>query len=374
MSFSKLYVGESAGSFTFADKKDAITGVRVFLTDDTAVFEGTEDSILEVYIPLCTSTAEASTFAQGILSALSGWNYQPFDAGDILADPAAQIGDGITVRGVYSAIYKKTTRLGVQTTQDASAPCEEEVNHEFPWVSGEERKDERKYTDFKDTVESELNVQAGLISAKVSKLSPTGQTSFSWAMNDSSHIWYANGTQVMKISSAGLVVNGSGTFSGTITATAGEIGGCSIVNGVLQVNSANVKSLAIGSNFSVDTSGNMTANNATITGTLSVGGSLITAANLYTGASQAAASYGGWNSAYTSTQSGGYCYGGASYGYGYGNATTAGTVSYPANFKCGHMYAASGAQVGPYSLGTQNITYLDGNGVAKTVRFWTAQT
>ena len=170
MSFSKLYVGYNAESYVYSDKKDSITGVRVILTDDTAVFEGTEDSVLEVYIPLCTSTAEARTFAQGILTALSGWNYQPYEAGNILADPAAQIGDGITVQGVYSAIYKRTTRLGVQTTQDASAPCEEEVNHEFPWISGADRKEDRKYTDLQDDLDAELAVQAGLISAKVSKI------------------------------------------------------------------------------------------------------------------------------------------------------------------------------------------------------------
>ena len=327
MSFGKLYVGSRTGSFTYANEKDAITGVRVYLADDTAVLEGTEDSVLEVYVPLCTDSAEARVYAQSILSALSAWNYQPYTAIDIVADPAAQLGDGINTRGVYSAIFKRRTRLGVITAQEASAPCEEEVNHEFPWISGPERKADRKYTDLKDNIEAELAVQAGEISAKVSKLSPTGQTSFSWAMNDSSHVWYSNGNEVFRLDATGAHVTGE------ITATSGTIGGCSIVGGVLQVNSANIKSIEIGSNFKVDTSGNMTANNATILGTLNVGGQYISASSLYTGASQSAVNYGSWN---TGTY---YAYSGSS---SYYNSIQSGTLNYPSSFKTAYLYVTQG--------------------------------
>ena len=323
MSFSKQFVGYNAENYTFSDKKDAITGVRVILTDDTAVLEGSDASVLEVYIPLCTSTAEARTFAQGILSALSGWQYQPYDAGNILTDPAMQLGDGITVQGVYSAVFKRLSHLGVQTTQDASAPCEEEVNHEFPWISGADRKEDRKYTDLQDDLDAELAVQAGLINAKVSKISPAGQSTFEWAMNDTSHTWYANGQQVMKVDKNGLRINGE------VNATSGVIGGCTIQNGVLKVGTANVTSLQIGTNFAVDASGNMTANNATITGTLTVGGSPISATDLYTGAYQSASNYGSWTR-------------GAGYGDDYNDATTYGSTSYPSYFKVAYLTVTSG--------------------------------
>lgn len=327
MSFSKVYVGYNAESFTYSDKKDPITGVRVILTDDTAVLEGTEDSVLEVYIPICSDTAEARTFAQNILSALSGWQYQPYEAGNVLTDPSVQLGDGITVQGVYSSIFKRITRLGVQTSQDTSAPCEEEVNHEFPWVSGADRKEDRKYTDLKEDLQAELNVQAGLISAKVSKISPEGQTSFSWDMSDTEHVWYATGREVFRLDSSGAHVTGE------ITATSGVIGGCSIVNGELQVNSASIKSLSIGSNFSVDTSGNMIANNATINGTLAVGGNLISATDLYTGASQSASNYGSWNTGTT------WAYSGTG---SYYNSIQVGSTSYPSSFKVAYLTVTQG--------------------------------
>ncbi len=307
MSFSKVYVGYGAEEFRFSDKKDSITGVRVILTDDTSVLEGTDDSVLEVYIPICADTVQARAYAQNILTALSSWQYQPYEAGNMFADPASQIGDGVTIQDVYSTIYKRVTRLGAQITQDASAPAEEEVNHEFPWVSGADRREDRKYTDLKDDLQAEIDVQAGLISAKVSKISPSGQTSFSWVLDDDSHTWYANGSEVFRVDGTGAHVKGE------ITATSGVIGGCTIVNGVLQVQAASIKQLSIGSNFSVDTSGNMTANNATITGTLSVGGSLISASDLYTGAAQSAVNYSTW----TTGAGYGANWNGAKSGYGY---------------------------------------------------------
>jgi hypothetical protein len=359
LSFKKTYAS-TPGRFEWSERKDAITGVRVFLTDDSAVLQGTEDSVLEVYIPLCTSTEEARTFAQGILSALSGWQYQPYEAEDAFVDPAAQIGDGINMRGVYSTIYKRTSYLGVQTNVSVSAPAEEEVNHEYPWISGADRKETRKYEDLRDNIESELTVQAGLISAKVSKVSPDGQTSFAWAMNDTSHVWSANGTEVFRLDATGAHVKGE------ITATSGDIGGCSIVNGVLQVQAASIKQLQIGTNFSVDTAGNMIANNATITGTLNVGGSLISATDMYTGAAQSAAKYGGWDSAFTSTSVGGYCASGAALGYDYGVATTYNTGTYPSYFTCGQINHKNAymtfnghiLQILQAAIGTRTIYYL----------------
>lgn len=38
-----------------------------------------------------------------------------------------------------------------------------------------------------------------------------------------------------------------------------------------------------------------------------------------------------------------------------------------------HLYAKNGAQVGIYSLGVEQITYLDENGNKRTKLVWTAQ-
>ena len=330
---------------------------------------GTEANVIDVQIPTCTSTEDAQTYGQNILATLCNWQYQPYTATGAKINPAAQLGDGVTIHGHYSTLFSRRFDVrGVLPNQSAEAPSEEEVNSEYTYVSGRDRKQNRNYKRLEAQMESEFSVLTGEIAAKVSKQSPSGQTSFAFSLVDTGHTWYANGNEIFRLDATGAHVKGE------ITAYSGVIGDCVIENGVLKVGSANVDSLQIGNNFSVDVNGNMTANNATITGTLLVGGSYISAADMYTGASQAAASYGGWNAAYDSAcTTGGYCYGGSGYGYSYNLATVSGTMNYPTNFKCGHLYAALGAQVGSYSLGTTTLNYLDHNGAARTLRVWAAQ-
>ena len=91
------------------------------------------------------------------------------------------------------------------------------INH---WEKASKYTDDSALEDFITVrYQSDLEIKDREISAKVSKISPTGQTSFSWALNDSSHIWYSNNTEVMKVNSSGLTVKGN------ITATTGYIGG-----------------------------------------------------------------------------------------------------------------------------------------------------
>ena len=326
LSYSKAFIGDNSSGFTSAPKETAITGVNVHMDNDIDVFVCTDGNVLEVNLPVCNSTQDAEDYATYILNALSTYQYQPYEATGALLNPAYQLGDGITAHAVYSGIYSKKTTFSRLMRAEASAPYTEEVNNEYPFINGAQRKQTRKYSRLESEMESEFTIQAGQIAAKVSKLSPTGQTSFSWNMDDTSHKWYANGTQVMKVDQYGLEVNGK------VTATSGTIGGCTIENGVLKVGTANVTSISIGNNFYVDSNGNMTANNATITGMLTVGGNQISATNLYTGAYQSANNYPAWNGASASTSAGGYCYGGAGQGYDWGNTKSQATSSLPSGY------------------------------------------
>ena len=336
MSFSKIYVGNSVGEFAYSNASSPITGVRVFIYDDTYVLVGTEDNAIDVNIYTCTDTSDAEAYGQYILSALSGWQYQPYQASDAPIDPAYTLGDGITVRGKYSTIFKRTTSLNDLVVASASAPYEEEIDHEYQFIPSETRKEDRRYHRLVDSIESEFSIQAGLISAKVSKVSPDGQTSFSWDMDDTSHVWYASGTEVFRLDATGAHVKGE------ITAYSGVIGDCVIENGVLKVKAANVESLSIGSNFSVDVNGNMKANNAVITGTLKVGNSYISANDLYTGASQSALNHSSWSGTTSTVNANGYDWSmGGYYGYsGVGsfyNSSQYGSSSYQSYFNCGQM-------------------------------------
>lgn len=184
-------------------------------------------------------------------------------------------------------------------------------------------------TNAENSLSASISVQASQIAAKVSESG--GGNSFSWTMNSTSHVWKANGSQVMKVSSGGLEVKGK------VTATSGKIGGFDIAASSLQYNGLNwgdtdknygayigQSGIQLGKNFSVTNSGSVTARSLTLQGTLTflnsdgtVAGT-ISAANLREGAAQAYSGYSGWNGTTATVNSnGGYWSGGAAGGFEY---------------------------------------------------------
>lgn len=79
-----------------------------------------------------------------ILSALRSVDYQPFTGSDSLLDPAAEIGDGITVGGIYSVLASSSILFDRLYTADISAPMADEVEDEYPYKSRLQRQEERK--------------------------------------------------------------------------------------------------------------------------------------------------------------------------------------------------------------------------------------
>ena len=216
----------------------------------------------------------------------------------------------------------------------------------------------QRASDAEGTLRSSLSVQASQIAAKVS--ASGGGGSFSWVLNSSSHTWKANNAEVMRVSASGLWVKGQ------IEATSGKIGGFDIGANALSYNgltwgdtSKNFgayigqNGIQLGQNFAVDNGGNLRARNIDLYGTLnfynyngSYAGSMSTA-NFLTGASEAYNNYGSWNGATSTVNSNGsYWSGGASYGYGYGNAISRSSGVYPSYFRASDIYAENGLATG----------------------------
>lgn len=276
------------------------TGVRVYAgTDDDGnqiIFESgdTSGTVLEVTNELMGN----QEMADNILADIMGLRYQPLVADRALLDPSAEMGDGVTVNGVYSGIYTRATTFGRLMASDVSAPVEEEIDHEF----AVETPSDRKYTRFvqqtkamlkitataidaevsarteaDEDIRATLSIQATEIAAKVSQTGGSNTTnSFSWSLTASGHEWYANGssTPVFKIDKTGAHVNGE------ITATSGKIGGFDIKSNYLSYNGQTwtegknngiylgTSGLYMGKDFWVDASGNMTARSLTLQGNI----------------------------------------------------------------------------------------------------------
>ena len=323
--------------------------VMIHVSDDTVIEAGDDTGrTLELYNPFGTQQ-----MAQDILAKLRGFQYQPYEAQGAHLDPAAEIGDGVNMRGTYGGVYSRGRKFGRLMTADISAPHDEEINHEYQFESPQERKFTRQIND----VKASLIIANDNIEAKVSQESPEGQTSFSWKLLSDSHRWYANGKEVMSVTASGLNVTGE------VEATSGKIGGFNISasaiwNNISSFGGSQSSGVYIGTNgiqlgqaFKVTSSGavtatNISAANMTLTGTLNIGGSTISAATLRSGA----------QSAYNN---GSYWSGGASGGYNYSAAAVANSGNYPSGFTCGTLYAKSGISssggVSASSVGCQTL-------------------
>lgn len=332
---------QRASNMEISPQFDGYSAVRIFIgTDDdgnAVIYEAgnTDGRTLEIHNPFGTQE-----MANKILADIQGYQYQPLSADNALLDPAAEMGDGVTVNGVYSGIFVRATQFGRLMASDVSAPTDEEIEHEFAIESASDRQYTRfvqqtramlKITNMaieaeveaRETADSAINatlaIHASDIQARVTKQSPSGQSSFGWNLTDSEWTVFSGNTSntILRASSSGLEIKG------TVTATSGEIGGFTIgatsiySNGMSSMSSGQstgvhlgTDGIKLGQNFSVDTAGNVSANNITLTGTLNIGGYGISAYTLRQGAYDgynwsSGGGYGGYGSRAAYSLSGG---------------------------------------------------------------------
>lgn len=342
---------------------DNYSKVIIRVSDDTSYEAGNDTGrTLEIDNPFGTQQ-----MANNMLASLTGYQYQPYSADGALLDPSAEIGDAVNMRGAYGGIYTREREFGRLMKADVSAPHDEEINHEYQYESPTERKFARQI----DDVKASLIIANDRIDASVSQTGGT-TSSFGWSLTSNAHRWYANGQEVMAVTASGLTVKGN------VQATTGTIGGFNISasaiwNNISSFGGSQSSGVYLGTNgiqlgqaFKVNSSGavtatNISANNMTLTGTLNIGGTAITAAALRSGA----------QSAYNNAS---YWSGGSGYGYNYNNATVSGTSSYPSNFTCGNLRVTSAIRMGNTLYGGKTLTYVKSISVTRSGSYVTGVT
>ena len=95
-----IFLGSRAGSLDIGDIPSNISRVNLSVDSETYYTAGNDTGrTLEV---TCAWASQA--MANSILSAVQNVEYQPYTAGEALMDPAAEIGDGVVVGGIYSVV------------------------------------------------------------------------------------------------------------------------------------------------------------------------------------------------------------------------------------------------------------------------------
>ena len=231
---------------TAAPAFPACTGVRFLVDNEQELFAGDETGyVYEITCPFATRAA-----ADRLLTKMQGFVYRPFAAEAAVVNPACELGDTISVPdgsgGTFlTGLFSSNLVFDSLCAASVSAPEDEELDHEYPYIPATERSFTRRI----QNVQSELTLQAQQIAAKVSRAGGD-PSSFGWYLDADKFELRSNGSVVMLVNASGLSVDG------VVNAASGNIGGCTIEDGVLKVYNANIENL----NASKITSGTLNSN------------------------------------------------------------------------------------------------------------------
>lgn len=135
----KVWIGQNAMSLEMSPAFEVFTGVRLWYDDEQYFFAGDETGrVLEADNPWATQE-----MADHMLASIADFAYQPYAAAGSVLDPAAELGDAVTVGGVYGQLAAITTRFDAMCAADIAAPADEEIDHEYPYLSPAEREYKR---------------------------------------------------------------------------------------------------------------------------------------------------------------------------------------------------------------------------------------
>ena len=223
-----VFVGTRAGGLETSPQFEPISKI-ILLVDSENYYEAGNDTgrTLEITCPYGTQA-----MANNLLSSLGGYAYQPATATDALIDPAAELGDAVTVGGVYTVLAQMDTTFDSLMTADIGAPGQEEIESEYPYVSQQQSDINRQLADTR----SEIAKNSEQIQLTVEGLNSANQAISQLTLSlDSIELSVSNGstssTITLKkdnvvISSQEITMSGLVTFTGLANGTTTIDGGC----------------------------------------------------------------------------------------------------------------------------------------------------
>lgn len=122
----KYYVGGDITSFADNGKYKPISRVTLIVDDENSLTAG-DDTGMEV-IASCPHATQPMVNA--LLQTMKGYRYQAYEAGAANIDPAAELGDGVMVGGIYSPLSKLSD--DGRGYAGISSPGEAEMEDEYP--------------------------------------------------------------------------------------------------------------------------------------------------------------------------------------------------------------------------------------------------
>lgn len=166
----KYYVGKDVTSFSDKGKYKPISRVTLLVDDENSLTAG-DDTGMEV-IASCPHATQPMVNA--LLQTMKGYRYQAYEASAANIDPAAELGDGVTVGGIYSPLSKVSD--DGRGYSGISSPGEAEMEDEYPADGYITQEFNRKIAETRSTItktSEEINLKVEGIDGRVSDITQT---------------------------------------------------------------------------------------------------------------------------------------------------------------------------------------------------------
>lgn len=163
----KYYVGGDITSFADNGKYKPISRVTLLVDDENSLTAG-DDTGMEV-IASCPHATQQMVNA--LLQTMKGYRYQAYEAGAANIDPAAELGDGVTVGGIYSPLSKLSD--DGRGYAGISSPGEAEMEDEYPAEGYITQEFNRKIAETRSTItktSDAINLRIDGVTGDVSSL------------------------------------------------------------------------------------------------------------------------------------------------------------------------------------------------------------
>lgn len=166
----KYYVGKDVTSFSDNGKYKPISRVTLLVDDENSLTAG-DDTGMEI-VASCPHATQPMVNA--LLQAMKGYQYQAYEAGAANIDPAAELGDGVTIGDIYSPLSKLSD--DGRGYADISSPGELEMEDEYPSGGYITQEFNRKIAETKATItktSEEINLKVEGLDGRVSDVTQT---------------------------------------------------------------------------------------------------------------------------------------------------------------------------------------------------------
>ena len=136
----KTYLGRRLAEFSPGIASQPIT--KVELLDENGDVVGVSGSGIGRTLTALQPDG-TNAMAAAILAKVSGYKHIGYEGSEALLDPAAELGDAVTVDGLYVPLIALDMTFDPMLAPDISAPDADEIDDEYPYKSPTQRQIER---------------------------------------------------------------------------------------------------------------------------------------------------------------------------------------------------------------------------------------